>query len=340
MSVMLSSDATFSMEMFPFGHCPEGNGDVSSRKICDGHYTAAVRVLSSSGVAPYNDATLQELKAKHPFKSAPSLPDTPIDHHQLIASQDVVLDRIKSFPRGGGIRPIAVGTVWRRLVSKVSATMIGYSLDGYLDGLQFGVGVPGGGEAIIHAVNRLVLRICDYVGPFNAIEFCYSSPARLYYGEHFLWSCQGVQQGDPLGPLLFSLVLHPLICKIKDSFNRCLQAWNLKDGTIVGDTLVVGKVLELITEDGPRCGLHLNVDKTELFWPKEDPRSRLEDVFPPNISRPLHGVKLLGGPVSMDADFSRALVMKRVSKTIGLLDTVAKINDPQCELLLIRAQCD
>ncbi|GJY20034.1 hypothetical protein Tco_0392600 [Tanacetum coccineum] len=27
---MLSSDTTFSMEMFPFGHCPEGNGDVSS----------------------------------------------------------------------------------------------------------------------------------------------------------------------------------------------------------------------------------------------------------------------------------------------------------------------
>ncbi|GJY55633.1 hypothetical protein Tco_0986232 [Tanacetum coccineum] len=30
MSAMLSSDATFSMEMFPFGQCPEGNGDVSS----------------------------------------------------------------------------------------------------------------------------------------------------------------------------------------------------------------------------------------------------------------------------------------------------------------------
>ncbi|GJT00512.1 hypothetical protein Tco_0821681 [Tanacetum coccineum] len=30
MSAILSSDATFSMEMFPFGHCPEGNGDVSS----------------------------------------------------------------------------------------------------------------------------------------------------------------------------------------------------------------------------------------------------------------------------------------------------------------------
>ncbi|GKG39895.1 hypothetical protein Tco_0466672, partial [Tanacetum coccineum] len=68
-----------------------------------------------------------------------------------------------------------------------------------------------------------------------------------------------------------------------------------------------------------------------------DHRSRLEGIFPPNISRPLHGVKLLGGPVSVDVGFGSALVMKRVSKTIGLLDAIAKINDPQCELLIIQA---
>ncbi|GJV11423.1 hypothetical protein Tco_1352964 [Tanacetum coccineum] len=35
MSAVISSDATFSMEMFPFGHCPEGNGDVSSISDAD-----------------------------------------------------------------------------------------------------------------------------------------------------------------------------------------------------------------------------------------------------------------------------------------------------------------
>ncbi|GJR29603.1 putative reverse transcriptase domain-containing protein [Tanacetum coccineum] len=356
----------------------ERNVRQCKRKICDDHYNAAVRVLSSSGVAPYNDATLQDLKAKHPLKFAPSLPLIPIDHHQLIASPSVVLDMIKSFPRGtscgcdvvnlfldgkcpkilgeyiasapltslvkpgGGIRPIVVGMVWRRLVSKVSATMIGHSLNGYLNDLQLGVGVSGGGEAIRHVVNRLIegrgddaglsMLLVDFKNAFNLVdhevmlqevrthfpaisrwvEFCYTNPARLYYGEHALRSCQGVQQGDPLGPLLFALVLHPLVCKIKDSFNLSFEAWYLDDGTIIGDTLVVGEVLK-------------------------DPRSMFAGVFPPNIARPLHGVKLLGGPVSADFDFCSELVIKRVAKSIELMDVVAKINDPQCELLLLCA---
>nr|GEU60680.1 hypothetical protein [Tanacetum cinerariifolium] len=140
-----------------------------------------------------------------------------------------------------GIRPITVGTILRRLVSKVCVVKVGHSLDGYLDGLQFGVAVSGGGEAILHAVNRLIegrgddvglsMLLVDFKNAFNLVdrevmlqevrlrcpsisrwvEFCYSNPARLYYGEHTLLSCQDVQRGDHLGPLLFALVLHPLI---------------------------------------------------------------------------------------------------------------------------------
>ncbi|GJR75913.1 retrovirus-related pol polyprotein from transposon TNT 1-94 [Tanacetum coccineum] len=51
---------------------------------------------------------------------------------------------------------------------------------------------------------------------------------------------------------------------------------------------------------------------------------------------PLHGVKLLGEPAGVDFNFSSELVMKRVTKIIVLMDTITKINDHHCELLLLR----
>ncbi|GKA81616.1 hypothetical protein Tco_0788308 [Tanacetum coccineum] len=209
---------------------------------------------------------------------------------------------------GCGIHLIAVGTVWRRLVSKVSAVLIGHSLDVYFDDLQFGVRVSGGGEAILHVMNRLIEGHGDDVG------------------LSMLWNFVTLPQLDCItGNTPYGHA------------KGCSKAWYLDDGTIIGDTLVVGKVLELIMEDGPRCGLHLNVDKTKVFLPKEGPRSRLAGVFPPNIARPLHGVKLLGGSASVDFNFSTELVMKRVTKTIELMGIISNINDPQCELMLLRA---
>ncbi|GKE81589.1 hypothetical protein Tco_1551589 [Tanacetum coccineum] len=184
--------------------------------------------------------------------------------------------------------------------------MIGPSLDGYLDGIQFGVRVAGGSEVILHSVNRLIEAFRDDVGLLMLLVDFKNA---------------------------FNLGAH-LMAMPRSAVGLSLHAWYLDDGTIVEDTMVVGKVLELIIEDEPGCGLQLNVDKTEFFWPKEDPRSRSACIFSPNIARPLYGVKLLGGPTSVDFDFCNELVMKRVAKTIGLMDAIAKINDPQCEFVL------
>ncbi|XP_026399742.1 uncharacterized protein LOC113295625 [Papaver somniferum] len=161
-------------------------------------------------------------------------------------------------------------------------------------------------------------------------------PAKLYYDHYILSSALGVQQGDPLGPLLFALTFHPLVKSIASRCKLDLHAWYLDDNTFVGDTLEIAKPLSIIESEVPSRDLHLNIKKMEVFWPTLDPRSLEEGVFPKDIGRPSKGVKLLGGPVSLDMNFMSDMVLGRVNKTIQLMSAIKKLRDPQSEMLLLR----
>ncbi|GJX26535.1 hypothetical protein Tco_0232831 [Tanacetum coccineum] len=56
------------------------------------------------------------------------------------------------------------------------------------------------------------------------------------------------EQGYPLRPLLFALILDSLLHKIKDSCKLLLHAWYLDDGTVIGDSEEVVRVLDIIKE--------------------------------------------------------------------------------------------
>ena len=76
-----------------------------------------------------------------------------------------------------------------------------------------------------------------------------------------------------MGPLLFSLVLHPLAQRIVQDFPKLdLSVWYLDDGTIIGDMDDVHEVFELIAKEGPSLGLNLNVKKNEIWWPNRAKR--------------------------------------------------------------------
>ena len=98
-----------------------------------------------------------------------------------------------------------------------------------------------------------------------------------------------MQQGDPLG-LLFSLVLHPLASKIQTEFPHLdLCVFYLDDGVIIGDIADVHQVFQLIQQNGPALGLHLNVKKNEIWWACRSG----EDPFPADVDRVDNaGVKL------------------------------------------------
>lgn len=99
---------------------------------------------------------------------------------------------------------------------------------------------------------------------------------------------------------------------------------------------MVSRAFHIIKNEGSAVGLDLNIQKTEVFWPSVDLRSTQVGVFSTNIGRPSVGVKILGGPVSLDASFCSQLVCDRVYKTTLLLDAVHKLHDPRSELLLLR----
>ncbi|XP_026378181.1 uncharacterized protein LOC113272583 [Papaver somniferum] len=266
---------------------------------------------------------------------------------------------------GGGLRPIVVGAIWRHLVSKVDAFSVGKDMLSYLGDYQFGVGVPVEGESILHVFNgllelkghsdRMSMLLIDFSNAFNMVrrsylirevrfhcpgiyrwvEFCYVRPVKLYYDQYILSSVLGVQQGGPLGPILFALTLHLLVKSVASRCKLDLHAWYLDDGSIIGDTMEVTRDLSIIESERSSRGVHLNIKKTEVFWPTLDPRSIEVGVFPQDICRLSKGVKLLGGPVSLDLDFMSDMVLSRVNKTIQLMSAIKKLKDPQSEMLLL-----
>ena len=168
----------------------------------------------------------------------------------------------------------------------------------FFEPLQFGVACPLVSEKIIQGIRSCVqkhwgnedfavLKI-DFLNAFNLVSrdallhdcavhfpgllpwatWCYSSHPILWHPLGSLTSELGVQQGDPLGPLIFALVLHRIVQSI-DADNDCLnilfQAWYLDDGVLAGKKSSVLRALMLIQEMGPKLGLHVNIAKCELF---------------------------------------------------------------------------
>jgi hypothetical protein len=234
--------------------------------------------------------------------------------------------------KDGGIRPIAVGNTFRRLVAKIGSKRVQYAMGSQLRPHQLGYGTKGGAEAAVHAVRRYIqsewtepraIVKLDFQNAFNMIHRdrmlnvvkehipslypfiwqCYRTATFLSFGHHIILSSSGVQQGDPLGPLLFCLLTQDLIVKLKSELN----VWYLDDGTLGGTVDSVLSDIETIKASASLFGLELNTGKCEVFFLANDVSivNQLQTKFQictPNIRFPRpENLTLLGAPLTNEA---------------------------------------
>ncbi|CAK0861048.1 unnamed protein product [Prorocentrum cordatum] len=119
-------------------------------------------------------------------------------------------------------------------------------------------------------------------------RWCCGGPSDLLFGSHVLTSSRGVQQGDALGPLLFSVAVHPLLQELKTDAGLDIVCGYLGDFCVAGEFGATLRALRLIQRKAASLGLELNLDKCECNLSE----------FPASVQRRIDGCfKLLGAPV-------------------------------------------
>ncbi|KAL5463490.1 hypothetical protein EMCRGX_G032386 [Ephydatia muelleri] len=227
-------------------------------------------------------------------------------------------------PVGNDIRPIAVGEVLRRLTSKCLCAIVKSKASEFFNPYQYGV------------VENAVLENCAEFFPeiFPWTLWCYGVHLKLWHPMGMLRSATGVQQGDPLGPLLFSLVLHGLILKIAED-DMCgellFNKWYLDDGVLAGTSLSVRAALDVISSLGPSLGLYINFAKCEVFGKAE------LSAFPSEITKRYHTpqLEILGAPIGNE-EFCNNFVINKQSSVSFLLQQLQGLENPQLALALLR----
>jgi hypothetical protein len=211
----------------------------------------------------------------------------------LCTSRLIALDK-----PDGGVRPIAVGELVYRLCTK-AILRHSFRADS-LSPCQFGVGTRGGVEPLIRAVQRAMdgttgsddfthVTSLDFKNAFNSLcrremaasvkkyapglwktaKWAYNEPSDLVFGgiegePEVISSSQGVRQGDPLGPLLFSVGIRPMLDRLSASLGHDAVTLAYLD-----DVYILSKSEDTLQEvfdffGGPDVSLQLNANKTSV----------------------------------------------------------------------------
>ena len=289
---------------------------------------------------------------------------------------------------GEKARPIACGDTARRIFGATYCRLHRSKFAALFEGVhQLGVGTSAGTERLATAAQLVwqgggVVLALDGRNAFNAASRraifrevakhapdLYAYVKRMYGPEvfatlvfgldgvadpAFLYSRQGVQQGDNLGPMLFALALLPLMREFKESFPDVALPGYLDDlallcrsgNGLAADLSLLREAFAWVQLRLAAVGIEINMDKTWCLLPADA-------VAPAGVQQPVaewasaelggvqitseEGLVLAGVPIGSPAYVQRTAVkLLRSAESDRLVGEIAGCRDTQLAFTLLR----
>ena len=167
----------------------------------------------------------------------------------------------------------------------------------------------------------------------------YGDHSWLIHGDFIIHSCSGAQQGDPLGPFLFSLGLCAILKKCKGFTKRVkFHAWYMDDGTFVAKKTEAKAAFDELRKAMATHSMDFNLGKCEaIAHDSTDAQALFPDWMGSVDDRPtLAKWELLGLPCGVDAGLRAQYVREKLKSSIEATTKIKGLGHTQCMYLLLR----
>ena len=264
--------------------------------------------------------------------------------------------RLIPLDKNPGVRPIAVGEVYRRLICRAIAVVVERDVLSVTASLQTCVGVPSACESAVHAMSALFntpevegLLFVDASNAFNALNrqaalhnvprLCpalakvfvntYQEPIRLFVtGGGEILSHEGTCQGDPLAMAIYAVAVSPLVGRLAESCPTVSQSWYADDASAADGLIPLREYWSKVEALGPGYGYYPNASKTVLLTKPDHLDSARHMFGGTSIVVTASGSRYLGGAIGTD-DFCADYMAKKSVRWVEELQALAKMAHTQ-----------
>ena len=343
----------------------------------------ALRTSKRGSAAGLSGATVElyKLLLDDPFDDAEALESFTIAVNVTARAQApqaaldaIALSRLTALRKpNGGVRGIATGDVFRRLVSRALARAFSGELDEATRPFQFALQTRAGtdslaamlraaveldpratvvsldGRSAYDTISRatILAKLRDIVPlllPFTRAMYARTSTYLWWDDEgrvHDIAQAEGVEQGDPLAPGLYALGQHDSLVAASASLRPDERlAACLDDLYVVTLPERAAPLLRVVTGEVERgAGVEANLGKTRVLNAEGGDAPPGVDVLGPdvwcgNLPPEQRGFVALGVPIG-HPDFVKAQAANRLDAEADLLRQLVQLPDVQCAWLLL-----